>query len=167
MSRYIDRQKAEEERRVIRRLLWRWGRVTAFCVRRHKDIEDCKTLISRAADVRPQSMTGLPHGSGAGDPTPRAAAMMAQLKERYSSRVEALAAEIEEELRFSDAIDEALRVCSEKEIAIIELKYKREYSTQRIASATNFSKSRVEQIERGAIDKLRKLIEIKAEGEKR
>ena len=158
MSRYNDQSAIGEERRRIRRLLWRWGRVTAYCARRQRDIEDFQQLIARATDIHPQALTGMPHGSAISDPTERAASMVAQLKERYETRIEGLTADINEELRFSDAMDVAMQSLDGKEAAIVELKYKREYSTERISTATHYSASRIEQIERGAVDKPRAYI---------
>lgn len=150
----------EEQRRQIRRLLWRWGRVTEFCARRHHDIEEFNELIESVADIRPQQLSGMPHGGGTSDPTQRAAFAMDGLKERYEARVSELAEDIQKELDFAKAIDGAVKVLDAAEMGIIELRYKKGKRYEQIAEDTRYSVDHVKRIEREAIDKLSEEIKI-------
>lgn len=146
------------DRKKVRRLLWRWGRVTAYCARRHKDIIEFTELIENVGDIKPQVITGMPRGGGKSDPTQLSAARLAMLKERYSERICDLQTDVEKELRFCTAMDEALKVLDVTETAVIELRYKRGMQYPEIAKETNYSDAQVENIERGAVDKLRERI---------
>lgn len=155
-----ERDKDREDRRRVRRLLWRWARVASFCARRHKDIEEYSALIESAADIRPQQLTGMPHGSGSTDPTERAAARIAQLREMYSDRIAELSSDIDEEMRFYTAVSTAVETLEYTGQTIIDMKYRRELNYDRIAERTGYTPRRVQQIEREAVDKLLKLIVI-------
>ena len=147
-----------EERQRIRRLLWRWGRVTTYCARRHGDILAFKELIESVSDVRPQDMTGTPKGTTFSDPTVRSAERMAMLEELYNERIAELTDGIEHELLFAGSMDDAMRELSPVEAAVIDLRYKRQLSYEKIADELNYSKRNVEQIEGAAITKIEKNI---------
>lgn len=146
------------DRKKTRRLLWRWGRVTAFCARRHKDVIEFTDLIESVGDIRPQVLTGMPHGSQKSDPTQLSADRLSMLKERYALRITELQTDIEKELRFCTAIEDAMNVLDVTETAVVELRYKRGMQYPEIAKETHYSDAQVENIERAAIDKLRELI---------
>lgn len=156
----IDREKDHEERRRVRRLLWRWARATSFCARRHKDIEEFQTLIESAADIRPQQLTGMPNGGGTSDPTGRAAERITRLRRMYEQRIEELTVEIDDEMRFCSAIDEIVRSLDYEEQNVVDMKYKREFNFEKIAERTRYSTRRVQQIEKVAVDKVRASMEF-------
>lgn len=153
----------EEQRRKIRRLLWRWGRVTEYCARRHHDIEEYNSLIESAADIKPQQLTGMPHSGKTTDTTQSAAMQLSGLKERYEERVSELVEEIRKELALASAIDSAIQVLNAKEQAVIDLRYKKTRQYEQIAKSTGYAEDHVKKMEREAVDKLSELIKISAE----
>ncbi len=159
----VDREIEQEERRRARRMLWRWARATAYCACRHKDIEEYQELIDSAADIRPQQLTGMPHGGGTSDPTQRSAERIEKLKEIYALRIDELTGEIDEEIRFCMAIEEVVRSFTFEEQSVVDMRYKREFNFEKIAERTRYSSRRVQQIEQSAVDKLRKHIAVDGE----
>jgi len=159
----VDNESVKCERKRIRRLLWRWGRVTAYCARRHRDISDFEELIAGVADVRPQVITGMPHGGAISNPTERSAEQLSKLKERYAEKVADLWADIAEELDFADAMNDAMSNLCPIELAVVEYRYKHERRMKDVASELNYCIAQIENIERGAVDKLRDLIKIESE----
>lgn len=154
---------SEEQRRQIRRLLWRWGRVTEYCARRHHDIEEYSDLMESVADIKPQQLTGMPHSGKTTDTTQRAALELSGLKERYEERVSELAEEIRKELALASAIDSTMQTLNAKEQAVIDLRYKKTRQYEQIAKSTGYAEDHVKRIEREAIDKLSELIKITIE----
>lgn len=145
-------ERAQRDR--IRGLLRRWARVSAFCAKKHMELDEYETLIESAADVHTQQLTGMPHGGETSDPTERAAMRTIKLKEVYEGRIDALIAEINEETRFLAMMDYALKSITYSEREIIDLRYKNELTFDEVAERTAYSTRRVQQLEKAAIDKL-------------
>lgn len=156
----LNKTQEEEARQSIRRLLGKWGQVTCYCARKHREIEEYDELIESAADIRPQQLCDMPKGNGTSDPTPQAADRMSGLEERYRERIKELTEDIGKELDFARAIDGATKVLSAIESVVIDLKYKRENQYEQIARKTGYCLDSVKKIERAAIDKLREVIKI-------
>ena len=154
---------SEDERRNIRRLLWRWGRVTEYCARRQHDIEEYNSLMENVADIKPQQLTGMPHAGTISDTTQRAAMQLSGLKERYEERVSELVDEIRKELALASAIDGAMQTLNAKEQAVIDLRYKKTRQYEQIAKSTGYAEDHVKKVEREAVDKLGELIKIETE----
>lgn len=153
------------DRKKVRRLLWRWGRVTVYCARRQKDIAEFSELIDSIGDIKPQAITGMPRGSGISDPTQLSAEKLTAIKERYADWIGNLQTDVECELRFCSAMDDVIKILDVSETAVIELRYKRGMQYPDIAKKTHYSDAQVENIERAAIDKLRELILTDSEEE--
>lgn len=150
----------DEKRKQLRRLLWRWGRVTIRCATLQKEIRQYINLINGAADMRIPMLTGMPHGSDTGDPTPLAANKLDELKRMYARRIDEIQQDIEAELRFCRAMDTAIRSIDVQEARILEMRYKREMSHERIATETSYSKSQIKRIEQEAVDNLARVCDV-------
>ena len=155
-----------EERKEIRRLLWRWGGVTAFCARRQKELVEYGELIDSVSDIKPQVLTGMPIGSEVSSPTERNAERLRSLKERYAERIIDLTAEIDDELAFAAAVESAMGDFTPIEKTVLDFKYKHERRVRVVADRLRYSVAQIENIERGAVDKLRKRISVEYDSEK-
>lgn len=148
------------ERAQVRRLLWRWGRVLEYCARRQKELDEKSELIECIGDIGAREMTGMPRGNEVLSPTERCAVNMMRRKEQYADRMHDLREEIEDEQRFSDAIDGIMSVLNKTEFAVMEYRYKRQYLMGEIANKFNYSIAQIENIEGGAIDKISEYLAI-------
>jgi len=149
-----------DARKEIRRLLWRWGKVTATCARKQKELQEYLDLINSATDVKSSPLTGMPGGGGLSDPTARAAERLAYLKDRYQEMVDILTAEIDDEIQFSRAMDEAMLVLTVQERRIVELRYRNGWSFARIARVTSYSERQVQRHDENAVKAMGKSITV-------
>lgn len=140
----------KEERRKIRRLLWKWGRVTEYCAHRHRDMIEYIELMDAVGDIKPQTLSGMPHGTDVGNPTER----LAELRMRYAERIDCLSREIDKELRLSHDIDELIAELEPIEQTILDLRYKGGKSYMGIADELNYCERQVKRTEYEAIEKL-------------
>ena len=150
----------EEIRRDTRRLLWRWGKVTMTCARLQKQLQDYLNLIESASDVHGSPLTGMPGSGKIGDPTSKAAERMMYLKERYQEMADIITHDIDEEIRFATALDEAMGCLEVQERRIVEMKYRLGMSARRIHFATHYHERTVERIDGKAVDKLSDYIKM-------
>ncbi len=148
------------QRAQARRLLVRWGKTTAFCARRQREIVDYEQLIAGVGDIKPQQLTGMPFGGGTSDTTAWSAAQLEELKRRYNDRIGDLKGDIKRELDFASAMDQMLVDLEPIELTVLEYRYKHDRKPQNVAICLGYSLRQVERIEQEAVDKLRDCIEI-------
>ena len=94
-----------QQRKKIRRLLWRWGKVTAFCARRMRVISEYQALMEQAAGLHSSSLNSLPGTKRSGDATGQAAIRLDQLRELFAQRIAEANEDIARELAFAAALD--------------------------------------------------------------
>ena len=146
--------ESSNSRKDVRRLLWRWGRVTSTCARKQKELQEYIDLIDSVADVHSSALTGMPGGGQISDRTERAAERLIFLRGRYQEMIDMLAKEIEEELRFRDAMDDVLKCVEDPARTIIEMRYKYAWSFLKISRETNYAESWVRQLDGIAVQKI-------------
>ena len=153
-------EEIKEKRKQVRRLLWRWGKVTVTCARLQKQLQDYSSLIESATDVHGGALTGMPGSGTTGDPTARAAERLAYLRGRYQEMVDIITGEIDEEIRFAKAMEDAMECLDVQERRIIEMKYRLGMSTRKIHFSTHYHERTVERIDEKAVDKLGNYIKL-------
>ena len=151
----------KDTRREIRRLLWRWGRVTATCIRKQREMREYMDLIDSVSDVHASALTGMPGSGKISDNTARAAEKLIYLKQQYQIQIDLLAKEIEDELRFRESIDDLLRCIHDPARTVIEMRYKYCWTHERVAREINYAESSVKRLEGVAITILEKKISIR------
>jgi len=158
--------ETNDTRKEIRRLLWRWGRVTATCARKQKELQDYMDLISSAADVHSSPLTGMPGSGKISDNTARAAERMMFLENQYQRMVDILSKEIEEELRFRESMDKVIKCVEDPARSIVEMRYKYTWSFEKIARETNYSEASVKRLEGIAVTLIHRNISVKKDDTK-
>lgn len=153
-------ESKREARRNIRRLLWRWGKVDETCMKLTQDIEDKRNEIQAVTDIKSPIITDMPHGTGISDRTAKAAEKLERLEQLYNEFIEYVTQKIDDELRFQLAMNEAIHSLPAKQVWVIELRYKSEYSYERIARKTHYSVENVKVLDAKACDRLMTLITI-------
>ena len=146
--------ESSNTRKDVRRLLWRWGKVTSTCARKQKELQEYMDLINSVSDVHSSALTGMPGSGQISDRTERAAERLMFLKDRYQEMIDELAKEIEEELRFRDAMDDVIKCVDDPARTVIEMRYKYTWSFTRIARETNYAESWVRQLDGIAVQKI-------------
>lgn len=149
-----------ENRREIRRLLWRWGKVTATCARKQRELREYQDLIASVADVHSSPLTGMPGGGKISDATARAAERLIFLRGRYQEMIDILYRQIDEEIRFARAMDEVMNKIQLKERNILELRYRNTWSYERISMETHYSPAQVKRLENKGVTIIGKMISI-------
>ncbi len=157
----------KDSRREIRRLLWRWGRVTATCIHKQREMREYMDLIDSVSDVHAGVLTGMPGSGKISDNTARAAEKLIYLKQQYKIQIDMLAKEIEDELRFRESIDDLMRSVEDPARTVIEMRYKYCWSFTRISQELNYAESWVKKLEGIAISIIGKNITIRKEDTKR
>lgn len=139
------------DRKAIRRLLWRWGRVLDYCAARQREIAGFLMLIDEAAEMGPPPAGGAAGRSGPGDPTGRAAVRMEELIRRYRGEVARLMAACDREMSFMAAMDTVLDTLPGEQRRVVELRYKQGCRWEYIAVKMCFSVQHVKKLEAAAI----------------
>lgn len=150
----------DERRRQIRRLLWRWGQVNETCLRWQRDLDEKKRALQAVTDIKSPIISDMPHGSGISDRTAQAAEKLEALEQLYSEFCAEMVEAIDKELRFQRAMDEAVNELPGSQRWVTELRYKSEYSYDRIARKTNYAVEYVKSLESKACDFLSGRINI-------
>ena len=140
-----------EQRAYIRRLLVRWGKAKRSAKEIDKKIANIKERMEAVADIRPQVLSGMPHGSDITDPTARSAIKL-----------------INNDMSFVAFIDAALDEFPANQRRVIELKYNfyehfysRDMpSNTRVGVKMDKSPKAIEHLEERAIDRMMKYIDI-------
>lgn len=140
------------DRKAIRRLLWRWGRVLDYCAARQREIAGFMALIDEAAEMGPPPAGGAAGRSGPGDPTGRAAVRMEELIRRYRGEVARLMAACDREMAFMAAMDAVLEHLPGDQRRVVELRYKQGARWEYIALKMCFSAQHVKRLESLAIE---------------
>ena len=140
------------DRKAIRRLLWRWGRVLDYCAARQREIAGFMALIDEAAGMGPPPPGWGAGRSGPGDPTGRAAMRMDELIRRYRGEVNRLTAACDREMAFMAAMDEVLDQLPGDQRRVVELRYKLGHRWEYIAIKLCFSVQHVQKLDCKAVD---------------
>jgi RNA polymerase sigma factor (sigma-70 family) len=143
-----------EKRKKIRMLLGKWGNTLTHCARLEKELTQLLEHTDSALDIKSRTLDGMPRSADPSDATAKAAQIHMDRMERHHARIHALREEIETARRFESCINEAMTVLSDKERAIIELRYKRGLKYERIAEETCYSPAAVYAIEASGVDQL-------------
>lgn len=153
-------EQRNERRRQIRRLLWRWGQVNETCLRWQRDLDEKKSALQAVTDIKSPIITDMPHGTGISDRTAKAAEKLEALEQLYSEFCTEMVEAIDKELRFQRAMNEAIGSLPRSQGWVLELRYKSEYSYDRIARKTNYAVDYVRRLESKACDALTEKITI-------
>ena len=148
------------DRKAIRRLLWRWGRVLDYCAARQREIAGFMTLIDEAAGIGPAPLDGNARKSGPGDPTGRAAIRMDELVSRYRGEVARLLEACDKEMAFLGAMDAVLDSLPGEQRRVIELRYKQGCRWEYIAVKMCFTVHHVQKLDCKAVDTIAESIQV-------
>ena len=148
------------DRKAIRRLLWRWGRVLEYCAARQREIAGFVTLIDGAEDIGPSPISGVAVRSGPGDPTGRMAVRLDDLVSRYKAEVARLLAACDREMAFMAAMDAVLDRLPGDQRRVVELRYKQGCRWEYIAAKMCFSVHHVQKLDCKAVDAVAENIQI-------
>lgn len=142
------------DRDVTRRLLRMWGGTTRYCAMRHTELAELQELIRSTVGLHPVATDGQPRGAGHGDPTARQAELLAQLKERYQSRIEYLLDDIDARMSKAHSVEEAMCDLDPVERLVIKYRYEAGKSYQSIGQVLHYTEVGAKKIEARAVDKI-------------
>ena len=145
-------KSTDETRQKVRALLWKWGHASAKTLRIQNDIGNCDEKLASMADPHRAIADGQPRGTVRPDPTATAAERLARVRAQYQQRIDELNQELLDLGTFCAAIDDVVRMLPESELAIVVMRYKSEFKMEYIAKECHYSLSRVDKIERKAVD---------------
>ena len=148
------------DRKSIRRLLWRWGRVLDYCAARQREIAGFLALIDEAAEMGPPPPGWGAGRSGPGDPTGRAAMRMDELIRRYRGEVNRLTVACDREMAFRAEMDEVLDQLPGDQRRVVELRYKLGHRWEYIAIKLCFSVQHVQKLDCKAVDTIAESIQV-------
>ena len=146
------------DRKVIRRLLWRWGRVLDYCAERQREIDGFMELIRGIEE--PQAIQAGPGKTGPGDPTGRLAVRVDELAARYRGEAQRVLDACDKELAFLKAMDEAIAELPGDQRRVLELRYRQGCRWEYIALKMCFSVQHVRRLDAAAADKLAEDISV-------
>lgn len=146
------------DRKAIRRLLWRWGRVLDYCAERQREIDGFMELIRGIEE--PHAIQAGPGKTGPGDPTGRLAVRVDELAARYRSEAQRVLDACDKELAFLKAMDEAIAELPGDQRRVLELRYRQGCRWEYIALKMCFSAQHVYRLDAAAVDKLAGIIRV-------
>ena len=146
------------DRKAIRRLLWRWGRVLDYCAERQREIDGFMELIRGIEE--PHAIQAGPGKTGPGDPTGRLAVRVDELAARYRSEAQRVLDACDKELAFLKAMDEAIAELPGDQRRVLELRYRQGCRWEYIALKMCFSAQHVYRLDAAAVDTLAGIIRV-------
>lgn len=146
------------DRKAIRRLLWRWGRVLDYCAERQREIDGFMELIRGIEE--PHAIQAGPGKTGPGDPTGRLAVRVDELAARYRGEAQRVLDACDKELAFLKAMDEAIAELPGDQRRVLELRYRQGCRWEYIALKMCFSAQHVYRLDAAAVDKLAGIIRV-------
>lgn len=157
-----------EQRAYIRRLLVRWGKAKRSAKEIDKKIANIKEQMEAVADIHPQTLSGMPHGSDISDPTARNAERLMEAKLRYNLQMAEMLEKINNDMAFVAFVDSALEEFPPNQRRVIELKYNyHEYfyshnmpSNLKIGIKMDKSFKAIEHLEERAVDRMMRYINV-------
>lgn len=138
------------DRKAIRRLLWRWGRVLDYCAERQREIDGFMELLRGIEE--PAAIQLGQCRTGPGDPTGRLAVRVEELAARYRGEAQRVLEACDKELAFHRAMDEAIAALPSDQRRVIELRYRQGCRWEYIALKMCFSAQHVKRLESLAIE---------------
>ena len=153
----------EEERDRMcrtRHTLHAWGRALKAIRRMERENADLIDLLASVCDtLQAQRMTGMPHGSGVGDPVGRTVEQLDERRAKYQAILDANNEKIEARRHDYQSTDEKLKTwLTELQLEIVTMKYQEGRSMEQIAEKLNYSLSGVQKQEHKAVLKLSRRI---------
>ena len=148
------------ERPQMRRLLWRWGRILEYCANKQREMQEFQDMIDAQAGLSVPTLTGMPQGGKAGNPTERAAIRLTELTDQYMRTIADLAEDCDIELKFKRAMDRLIKKLPGEQQKVLELRYKGGHAWVYVALRMCFSEIRAKEIEAAAVDALMPDIDI-------
>ena len=149
------------DRSEVRRILMYWG--NAYRARREKaeKIAEIDAEIQGLYDVKTQQLSGMPHGTGVGDPTAQQAMRISHKIKGLQSCRERCEMEIADLDKKVEQIETEVMCLPPLEYETIKLRYVRYGVAKsgywlRIARRLNVSVDHAKTLERNGVDKLRK-----------
>lgn len=154
---------------AIRRTLMRWGNAKRSSKNINLQIDELKEVIAAVTDISPQTITGMAHGKGAGDPTAQKAEKLMQTREQCLSSITELLDKISKDVSFVAYIDDVLEEFPAAQKRVIELRYYTHgndtYSPWvKIGIKMDKSEKAVRRIEERAIARMARYIDVKNSG---
>ena len=149
-----------EERRAIRRLLWKWGQVMEYCAARQREIDGFQEIANAARDLPPVRLTGLPGSKTPSDMTGMLAIRAEELAKQYDGIIKQLMADCDKALKFKSAMDDIISQLSMEQQKILELRYKQGCKWTFIAFKICSSERRIRRLEEQAVDQLGPYIKV-------
>ena len=146
------------DRKAIRRLLWRWGRVLDYCAARQREIAGFMELIRGIEE--PHAIQAGPGKTGPGDPTGRLAVRVDELAARYRSEAQRVLDACDKELAFLKAMDESIAELPGDQRRVLELRYRQGCRWEYIALKMCFSAQHVYRLDAAAVDTLAGIIRV-------
>ena len=156
------KKKGNPRRVAIRRELTAWGNLKREQDEKREQIREIDEKLSALYDLHPQSLSGMPHGSGVSDPTAEAAhrnSCRISTEETRKALLEGTVAELEQAISRTSALVDQLPAL---ECETIKLRYLRFGASPKgywpkIARRLNVSVDYAKQLERQGVDRLAKI----------
>ena len=149
------------ERKEMRRLLWRWGRVNEFCLQSNQEMKYFQDRISEVGELCERAQIKV-SGGKVSDPTESAVESLERLQREFESCVCECADTVHAELSFKALIDEIIQsdlLPEEKELLI--LRYKKGWSWLMISSKMCLAERTARNREQNALDKIAKKVNVR------
>lgn len=141
-------------------MIWKWANVISRMDRLNRELKWAKAMADDATDtLKAQNVTGMPR-SGKQSDLADVVAAHERLKDSYDALAVKIAAEIEELIRFRNAMESVVSNLSSLQERIIEYRYVDGHSWQWIAMKTNYDESQARRIERQALDYVAEHLEV-------
>lgn len=138
---------------------WGWDeREIAMMERRNRHIFECMSNL--IPTLRAQQLTGMPHGSGVGDPVGRAVEHMEERREKYQAEIDKNNAEIKRRQESHAAMQELIDLwLTSQQRQILDLYYREDRTFEYIAGKIGYSREGIKKIEHKAVLKLSRRIQ--------
>ena len=138
---------------------WGWDELEiAMMERRNRHLVECMSNL--IPTLRAQQITGMPHGSGVGDPVGRAVERMEERREKYQAEIDKNNAEIKRRQESHAMMQELIDLwLTSQQKQILDLYYREDRTFEYIAGKIGYSREGIKKIEHKAVLKLSRRIQ--------
>lgn len=154
-----------DERAAVRRVLMYWGNADRARSDKAEQIAETEQQLKGLYDIRPQVLTGMPHGGGISDTTMETALRNIKKAAGLEARIKRLSSEMADLDRIASMVEYEVMCLPPLECEVIRLRYvrfgvaKKGYWSK-IAMRIHVSEDHAKTLERHGVEKLIGRIEV-------
>lgn len=151
-----DEAQLKEQRKRIRHILKRWGRVKNYIEDKTEELNEFAQRIQELRELRGRVIGDGIRGSETSDPTAKTVVLITQLGERFRCAAEKIEESTRAELKFKEDTDKFIDSLDADERRVIFMRYQKDMSFVSIGQKMNYDSNYAKRLLQFATESLLK-----------